>query len=401
MAKESVVDNREQNPARRLSSLTGLRFLAALYVVATHICVSRSNPAGLADFGSLVGRFAALGYLGVTFFFVLSGFVLTWSAPGDAGVDVWAFYRRRFARVYPLHFITTLAVGAGIIATGGVVATGAWPLCLLLMQAWVPDSASYFALNPVSWSLSCEAFFYAVTPFLLGWFGKRSSTSCVAVASCLVAAMACVTAVLLLVAPQRDQDVWFSPWFSLGTFTAGMALALVLRRGQRRWPSRAVAVMLLMGTLLLLIALSWQAEISRTEATVLVLPAVVILIGAVALGDIRGDSGWLSRRWMVQLGEWSFALYLIHKMTINLLVDLLKLPKGIPCALLAVVLSISASGALYHLCEKPIERLLRPKKCIAVRVEIGLQVGRRRAREVSVRRATVDAPTSGQEARRA
>ena len=48
------------------------------------------------------------------------------------------------------------------------IAAGAWPLCLLLVQAWVPDPPTILALNPVSWSLACEAFFYLVTPTLIG-----------------------------------------------------------------------------------------------------------------------------------------------------------------------------------------------------------------------------------------
>ena len=77
-----------------------LRFVAALAVVLLHVTASRVNPEPLVDLGSAAGRVAELGYLGVTFFFALSGFVLTWSASGRR-LSPAAFFRRRFARVYP------------------------------------------------------------------------------------------------------------------------------------------------------------------------------------------------------------------------------------------------------------------------------------------------------------
>ena len=77
----------------RLPSLTGLRFLAAAAVTAYH-----AAPI-LAD-RSALPKVASLGYVGVSFFFVLSGFVLTWS--GAAGLKPREFYRRRLARIAPV-----------------------------------------------------------------------------------------------------------------------------------------------------------------------------------------------------------------------------------------------------------------------------------------------------------
>ena len=82
----------------RLDSLTGLRFFAAEMVVIHHF----SNFATL----PFLWRYQGFGATGVTFFFVLSGFVLTWSfRPADTPGR---FYWRRFARIWPLHAVTTL-----------------------------------------------------------------------------------------------------------------------------------------------------------------------------------------------------------------------------------------------------------------------------------------------------
>src|SRR5579862_1460996 len=90
-------DSATQTP-RRLDTLTALRFPAAAMIVACHA-------------GTLIVVFPPLWRLqmGVTVFFVLSGFVLTW---GNAGMDVRTFYLRRAARIVPLYL---LAVGFGLV----------------------------------------------------------------------------------------------------------------------------------------------------------------------------------------------------------------------------------------------------------------------------------------------
>ena len=84
----------------RLPSLTGLRFWAALLVVTYHLSRQYHRL-------PLVSSLVWYGRDGVTFFFVLSGFVLAWSYAGAALVPDRVFYRRRFARVWPLHLLAT------------------------------------------------------------------------------------------------------------------------------------------------------------------------------------------------------------------------------------------------------------------------------------------------------
>lgn len=350
----------------RLDSLTGLRFFAALAVVLLHITASRANSDPLVDVGTAAGRVTELGYLGVTFFFTLSGFVLTWSASGLA-VSPLAFYRRRFARVYPMHLLTALLAGAALVVAGSAAGLGAWVASLLLVQAWVPDSDVYFALNGVSWSLSCEAFFYAITPLLLALVVRRSTRACWAAVGALLAIMVAVTVFLAAEAPSRDQDVWVSPWFSVIAFVAGMTLALTVQRGNVRWPSLRWASIALIATLAVLLTLSWSDRWPRTAATLLILPSMVLLIGAAALRDLSGRRTWLARRSWVRLGEWSFALYLVHPLCIRAIHQVAKVPtlkglSGVGGLVAIVVLAISCSGVAYSFVERPAERRLRGQR---------------------------------------
>ena len=116
----------------RLPSLTGLRWLAAFMVWGFHLkfVISSSNE-------SLTVFFQAVsnGGMGVSFFFVLSGFVLVWSyRPGDTSR---AFLQRRFAKIYP-NFAFALICSLIVLAVTGVVIDG-WSVLanVLLINSWI------------------------------------------------------------------------------------------------------------------------------------------------------------------------------------------------------------------------------------------------------------------------
>ncbi len=150
--------------ATTLPALTGARWLAAFVVFVHHAGLAAYLSGNPQHFLIAVG---SAGHVGVSFFFVLSGFVLLWSArPHDAAVTFWW---RRVARVVPSHVVTAfiaLALGFTIAPSlGPRDETGGWAATLTnvgLLNSWVPGWSQ--AGNPVSWSLVCEAFFYALFP---------------------------------------------------------------------------------------------------------------------------------------------------------------------------------------------------------------------------------------------
>jgi hypothetical protein len=111
-------------------------------------------------------KLSSLGSSGVAFFFVLSGFVLAWGT--DPRLPVKTFYRRRFARVYPLDLVTLVI--ASLVPV--VAVDRSWEAAVanaFMLQAWFRDYKIVYGMNGVSWSLSCEAFFYAVSRSLPSW----------------------------------------------------------------------------------------------------------------------------------------------------------------------------------------------------------------------------------------
>ncbi|MEO6397483.1 MAG: acyltransferase, partial [Tepidiformaceae bacterium] len=304
----------------RLDSLTGLRFFAAFMVLMHHFTNFAQLP--------LIWHWAGFGTTGVSFFFVLSGFVLTWSfVPGDTAPR---FYWRRFARVWPLHFVTTLlAVPVFYMWRDLPMDWTGVILSVFLLHAWVPTVSTYFAGNPASWSLSCELFFYAIHPLLVRKT-LAAGLALLAAATALVLAALYVVADLAIDWPARFAGwlLYVSPIFRVGEFLVGMALASALRRGVRI-PIGIIPATLLLGTWFML----YYSVAPRLDSTLQIgiadlhYPAMAVLfallIAAAAQRDLARRTSLLAAKPMVLLGQWSYALYLVHATIIYALIELI------------------------------------------------------------------------------
>lgn len=341
--------------APRLDQLTGLRFVAALLVFLSHVPWP-SAPDWLQTM-------LAQGFVGVSFFFVLSGFVLSHSYTGriTGGEMSYArFMALRLARLSPLHLATALPY----------VLVGVWrnnltaPVALLnltFLQSWVPDSTYYFSLNAPSWSLSNEMFFYlCFFPLCFVTAPRRwllTALLGLTVVACAVYAVAHYNSVILL--GERTVGHWvfyIFPGFRLLEFLAGMALYDLWRRGVRL--PRA-ALPLAWG---LLFAAMFVAD-SIPEAfrmSLFFLPVVTLLLW-VHLDRSRAICGVLSGRTMVLLGEASFAFYMIHQPAIRICSRLVgELPyRDLLVGASAFALSLVASLLLFLYFERPAERALK------------------------------------------
>ena len=138
----------------RIESLTFFRFFAALLVVFFH-------------FGRGIGLPEALlaGQQMVTFFFVLSGFVMVVAYYRRERIDLRAYWWARVARIFPVYFVALLMM----VAFEWVRHSNFDPLAIVLstlfLQAWV--SPYPLSLNSPGWSLSVEMFFYFLFPFMV------------------------------------------------------------------------------------------------------------------------------------------------------------------------------------------------------------------------------------------
>lgn len=132
---ESTVGARR---AQRLDSLTGARGVAAGVVFLSHIATGGVFAAGSSVQDVLATATKTAGTIGVSFFFLLSGFVLTWSArPTDT---YGGFLRRRLVKIYPNHVVTFCL--ALVLLAAAVTPPGTAVLNLLLLQSWSSDPRS-------------------------------------------------------------------------------------------------------------------------------------------------------------------------------------------------------------------------------------------------------------------
>ena len=350
-----------------LRALTGLRFLAALPVVLFHVLPRR-------EMSATAGALADLGYISVGLFFILSGFVLTYAYSGRNGeVDKPTFYRNRFARVYPVYALAML------LALPAFARAYEWLqlprgefgldvlLRFLLVHAWHPGTMKYY--NVPSWSLSVEAFFYLIFPFLLpSVFRIRPAE----VPRSLIAVLA-----LALFAPAlfewaypgatpasesyRVLMIKFHPLVRLPEFIAGMLLGrLFVARSTVLTPARAD--LLVGGSLLaivLAIALAMPYVLLHTGGLAI---AFSVLVWALASGQGRAAS-WLGSRPLVHLGEASYALYILHVPLFGIL-EQAAASRGISVGTLGfawvmVFALIAISLAVYRVFEVPMRRWLR------------------------------------------
>ncbi|MFL6072091.1 MAG: acyltransferase family protein [Mycobacteriales bacterium] len=294
----------------RLPTLTGLRFVAAAMVLGFHL---RNRGIFLQPaLSRWVERIFGLGLTGVSFFFILSGFVLTWSGRPERAT---AFWRRRIARVYPNHLATAVMIAAVGLAMNFVAAlsVGVVVANLTLVHAWIADPTWYFSLNSPSWSLSCEAFFYLSFPLAYRVLNRLPGRALLPAAALLLAGIWLVPAVVLAVAPAQSATTWwviayFPPtrWLE---FLLGIVLALAVRAG--RFPPVPLPVAALVTVACYVWAgrsLPWPLPIVAGTA-----PGFALLVPAAALADLRGRRTACGSRPMVRLGEMSFALYLVQR----------------------------------------------------------------------------------------
>lgn len=343
-----------------LRSLTSLRFFAALMVVVLHTATRFDAISGL----RLV---SGAGYAGVTFFFVLSGFVLTWSH--RLGDSAGGFYWRRFARIYPLHLLTlVLAIGIAVVV-GPSTNWVALPFALTLTHAWFLSPDIRYSFNGPSWSLSCEAFFYGLFPLALGPVLARVRRSPYKPVLAVVGALVLVAGALAVTEPTSKLGwlLYSLPAYRFGEFLIGMMLAAAMQRGWRPLWSLRQAIVVVVGSYAVLMAITDFAlgnpeRLPYFVADLWMLPAFLVLIAAGAASDIGGAEGALQSSWLVRLGRWSFALYLVHELLLRLMQPVADRIGTLSAAGLAVgtiALAVLISGALHEWFETPLERRLR------------------------------------------
>jgi len=362
----------------KLDSLTSLRFFAAAMIVLGH---------GHKDFGSFGLATAFPLNQGVSFFFVLSGFVLAYAYPElidwrQRTRFIWA----RFARIWPAYFVSLLimliALPTKLWSVSASHPFGFSLANICLLHAWIPLRESYLGLNGVSWSLSTEFFFYLCFPWLIyrlaaSWPFKLS----------LVAGLTCAIVVLAnyYQLPSGHQYsgvgsyalLYISPLSRLFEFVCGIVACTYYKSEKEKTAklTLAGATLLELSALFLTIVTLWLIPV------LLASPWVQAVFQVAGLEWLLGSGGFLSFTllilvfsWqrglvskllshplLVLLGEISFSLYLVHSIVLKYyryhLASFISLPQNLLAAAYWLI-SLILAYLLYSAVEMPCRAFL-------------------------------------------
>jgi peptidoglycan/LPS O-acetylase OafA/YrhL len=346
----------------QLPALTGLRALAAVWVVLFHY-----RP----DFISLFPVIAVLtpavgkGFFAVDLFFVLSGFILAYTYFGryrGHRSDYLTFLSHRIARIYPVHLFTLvllLALLGGAELIHASVSSGRYDVPsffynLFLVHSW--GFLDWDTWNQPSWSLSAEWFAY-VFIFPLSWIALRRVTRARYAVALMLLAIAALVAWNF--SPLASSLARFAVRVSC-EFFAGACLYVLFRRNAFKTEFVAEAGFAAS------IALAWFVPVENQWLT----PLMVLCFVAIIIGLSRGQ-GWLSAalgsKPMLYAGEVSFSLYMMHVILLKVFKIVLPAAHFVhssPGLRLAVILAYLVSIALvavltYEWIERPAREKLR------------------------------------------
>ncbi len=370
---------RQSGPNRgQLDSLTGLRILAAVWVMLLHfrdVTQTRQWKFPLID--SLVLH----GLYGVELFFVLSGFILShvYLEQFKVGVNrsnFRSFIGFRFARLYPVHVVTFLTMIAfffgEMFITGRSTAPGerysvpAVVSTLTMTHTWW--GAGIRTPNIPAWSISAEWFAYLLFPFL-----------------CWIVTRLRFAPLVFFLAGLGLATIWHDDYHLIRVmagFTVGMAAYQVSRHS-----SKLTTRMPAMGTVVVILIVLWatlsgppQPEPGYTGHTLpqWIQAEIGILLFAALILTVASERDWLCRllslKAMVYLGEVSYAVYMVHwvvRVVLRAVAERLGILDAIPPGLVVasyVAVTMVAAIVLYHFVERPWRRRLR--RMLAPRVVI-------------------------------
>jgi peptidoglycan/LPS O-acetylase OafA/YrhL len=352
----------------QLHNLTALRAVAALSIFLHHLKAFDIDASQ-----SIWGMDLSCA---VSFFFVLSGFVLSYSFEGQfrTSRDIRNFIVQRFFRLWPVHMLCSFFA---LVTLQGPTSVLTAYLTTTLQSSWIPAYGTAFAYNSVSWSISVELFFYLVLPFIL-ILKPRQATMLICGWTFAVLGLFVLTVVLPqpIFPPPSEQpmldlyvtDASFAQFFPplrMVEFLSGVAVYQLFRR--RRIPDVWAAFCQISAIIGLVLYASVHAGITQfvDEHTSIIasvayreygmypLFAAMIYVFAHQAGSI---SRILSRRSLVFLGEISFAFYMIHQVVILNLshnFEIVVFKSSIAAAILAGLVSLLFSIILHRSAESP------------------------------------------------
>ena len=355
-------------PPATIHALTGIRAIAATWVMIAHF---GPQLYGLLPATRHVSWWIDNGYLGVEVFFVLSGFIISYNYADRlrSGASRYRdFLVNRFARLYPVHLVMILVVGALVVAAAvGHVrlnsAANYTPLSfvgnLLMLQA----APGVLAWDPPAWSISAEALAYLTFPLTALLLSRliRPRIAVLAALAWLVTGTAAMMAMRL-----ATTETTAPAMALLRISTEFVAGAMLWKAWDSAGEPQGLRWDVLAGSAFAVTSVA-LALLPRQEALPLVLTPVIAIF-VIACAGANGPIGWLlSTRLMIFGGKISYSLYMVHYVVFAMAGKVLRwehfAAAGLPVRLSVMafyyLVCVAAAVACYKLVEEPGRRAIQ------------------------------------------
>lgn len=374
----------------QIKSLTSLRFFAALLVFLSHNQLVLSENSGLQK---VVNQISLNGYVGVTIFFILSGFILTLNYSRNIDFfrldNIKFFYISRFARIYPMYFfaliITLLSHFKNSQSTSG------WLIHALTLQTWSADMNFAFAFNGPGWSVGVETFLYLCFPFFLFLFKKTAHSNERIILYFLIFTTVIILNFLyfevfetnnLQPSDKSSAHRWLyrNPIFRIPDFCIGICAALFFQKNGLSEFSNKITLLrisLFSSILFMLSAMSMQTVYLKPISfdALYFLPITAIIVSISYLDSVN-KLHMFNNKVFVKLGEISYTFFLIQwPLGSTSVVGNLLHPVDISLSsfelslryFIGLVALLLASWVLFEIIEKPSRRYIVDKLCKGAR----------------------------------
>ncbi|GAA3250491.1 acyltransferase [Pseudonocardia petroleophila] len=325
-APRTTPSGTQASSSGEIRGLTGLRIVAAVWVVAFHFHFTAMS--GVTEVVGWLGPLITSGALGVDLFFVLSGFVIAHTYLASMGPAlhvgptvrfVWA----RFCRMWPVYALVFHLFGLWLLArlllgsdeniafqgVQPIMSVGQWVQQLLMVQMWNNEFLDGASWVGSTWSISAEWLAYSLFPVAALLFYRLRNLPLVVLA---------VAAVALMLPIASSYATIGSPYYAwswvtriLCGFGAGVLVHLVVTRLPRTELVRRIASTTAWVLPLTMAVGLWAGQFVAPGFGGVVIVGFPVLVGALALAD-RGPAMVLSRPALVQGGKVSYSLYLVH-----------------------------------------------------------------------------------------
>lgn len=300
----------------KISQITFTRFLAALAIVISHF-----NKDMFVYKTDYIADIFLKANVGVSYFFILSGFIMIVAYHKKQKIEYLEYYKNRFARIYPLYVLGLLLY---LVTRYSGFSVGNALLYLLGLQSWIPGKA--MILNFPGWSISVEFLFYLIFPVLYNYFYSKKNKS-IWIAAIVLWVVTQVFSHLFVASPsykgphtESHEFLYYFPLMHVSEFLVGNLAGLFFINNfkQRNYDIPVILIFAAIMIALIFVPLFYHNGLMA----VLFIPLIILL---------SRNNGFVTKLFSLKpleyLGEASYAVYITHIPVLYILRELLKWEK--------------------------------------------------------------------------